>query len=145
MSEPERFSQDVEHLGLLGIFHYVGAGMVALFGCFPVFHLIIGMLMVVSPIVFGPAPNYPPPFIGWLFVILALAIMLAAWTFAGLLAWAGRCLRARKRYTFCLIIAFAECCFTPVGTVLGVFSIIVLMRPSVKHLFNSKAFMPHPT
>jgi hypothetical protein len=32
-----------------------------------------------------------------------------------------------------------ECIFMPVGTVLGVFTIIVLMRDSVKELFGHRA------
>jgi hypothetical protein len=31
-----------------------------------------------------------------------------------------------------------ECMFTPFGTVLGVFTIITLVRPSVKEVFESK-------
>jgi len=40
---------------------------------------------------------------------------------------------------FCLVMAGVECIFTPFGTVLGVLTIIVLVRPSVKELF-----MPRP-
>jgi hypothetical protein len=35
-----------------------------------------------------------------------------------------------------LAIAGIECIFIPFGTVLGVFTIIVLMRPTVKELFG---------
>ena len=145
MSEPERSNQDDEHLRLLGIFHYVCAGMAALFACFPIIHLVLGLMMVLNPRVFGPIKEQPPPFIGWFFVIFASGIMLAGWTFAGLVAWAGRCLGRRKHYTFCLVTACVACLFMPMGTVLGVFTIIVLMRPSVKTLFASQAPGTHPS
>jgi hypothetical protein len=49
---------------------------------------------------------------------------------------AGYFLSLRKYYTFCLVMAGIECLFMPVGTVLGVFTIIVLMRPTVKAMFE---------
>jgi hypothetical protein len=36
-----------------------------------------------------------------------------------------------------MVIAAIQCAFTPFGTVLGVFTLIVLVRPSVKALFLS--------
>jgi hypothetical protein len=136
MSDPKLISRDEEHLRLLTIFHYVCAGMAALFACLPIFHLIFGLVMVLRPEVFGSGKNQPPQFFGWFFVIFAGMFILAGWTFAVLLAWAGRCLSRRKRYTFCLVVAGVACLFMPFGTVLGVFTIIVLVRPSVKELFG---------
>ena len=37
---------------------------------------------------------------------------------------------------YCLVMAGIECLFMPFGTVLGVFTIIVLMRESVKEMFK---------
>ena len=51
------------------------------------------------------------------------------------MAIAGRFLATRKHYMFCLVMAAIECLFTPFGTVLGVFTIVVLMRDSVKQSF----------
>ena len=39
-------NQDLEHLRLLSIFHYVVAGLAALFALIPVFHLVFGIAMV---------------------------------------------------------------------------------------------------
>jgi hypothetical protein len=94
------------------------------------------LVMLFAPHVFGPGKNQPPLFLGLLFVILGLGLMLAGWTFAALLAWAGRCLGRRKHYTYCFVMACAACLFHPFGVVLGVFTIIVLLRPSVKELFD---------
>jgi hypothetical protein len=45
---------------------------------------------------------------------------------------------------FCLVMGGVECLFMPFGTVLGVFTIIVLMREPVKQLFgvNPPAIAP---
>jgi len=40
---------------------------------------------------------------------------------------------------FCLIVAGIICIFMPLGTILGVFTIIVLVRPSVKAMFEGQA------
>jgi hypothetical protein len=128
--------QDEQHLRLLSIFHYVCAGMAAFVGCIPIIHLVLGLVMVFRPEAFGPPKVRPPEFFGWFMVLLAGAFILCAWIFAVLLVSAGRFLARRKRYTFCLVVAGIACLFMPFGTVLGVFSILVLIRPSVKTLFE---------
>jgi hypothetical protein len=49
----------------------------------------------------------------------------------------GHFLGKRKRYWFSFIVACVECFSLPFGTILGVFTIIVLSRDSVKTLYNS--------
>jgi hypothetical protein len=138
MADPNLINRDEEHLRLLSVFHYVCAGMAALFACFPVIHLVLGLVMVLKPQVFGPGKQQPPLFIAWFFVIIASAFILTGWTFAALLAWAGRCLGRRKHYLYCLVMACVACIFVPFGTVLGAFTILVLIRPSIKALFESR-------
>ena len=130
-------NQDEEHLRLLSIFHYVCAGLSALCACFPIFHLVLGLFLMLKPESLGPAKDAPPAWIGGFFAVFAAIIILLGWTFAGLLAYAGKCLARRRNYTFCIVMAGISCVvFIPMGTVLGIFSIIVLVRPSVKALFN---------
>ena len=73
---------------------------------------------------------------GWMFVVFAGLFILAGWAFAVCLVLAGRFLARRKRYMFCLVMAALACMFMPFGTVLGVFTIIVLVREPVKDLFG---------
>jgi hypothetical protein len=129
-------NQDEEHLRLLSIFHYVCAGFAALFACFPIIHLIMGLVLVFHPESFGPSKEQPPAFFGIFFIVFALVLILMGWIFAGLLAYAGRCLGQRRHYTFCLVTAGIACLFMPFGTILGIFTIIVLVRPTVKPLFT---------
>ncbi len=139
MSEPVLINRDEEHLRLLTIFHYVCAGLAALFACIPIIHLVLGLVMVLAPHIFGPGKNQPPQFLGLFFVGFAMAIIALGWTFAALLAWTGRCLARRVHYTFCFVMACVACLFQPFGAVLGVFTIVVLLRPSVKQLFGQTA------
>ncbi len=127
---------DHEHLKLLSIFHYVLGGLSAFFACFPIIHLALGLFILLAPDKFGHRNEQPPEFIGWIFVIMASFFILAGWAFAVLVLIAGRFIARRAHYRYCFVIACVECLFMPFGTVLGVFSILVLNRPTVKSLFS---------
>ncbi|MEK7953915.1 hypothetical protein [Luteolibacter soli] len=138
---------DAEHLKLLSIFHYVLAGVAALFGSIPIFHVLFGVMIVNSkfPVPVPPpsagAPATPPmtgfpEAFGWMFIVMGSAFILLSWTYAGLLFYSGRCLSARRKWTFSFVMACISCIHVPFGTALGVFTILVLQRPSVKALFD---------
>lgn len=127
--------QNDEYLKLLVIFHYVVGGLEILFGMFGIFHLLMGLALVFGgPGMFGPPGphNTPPPtWFGWIFVVsgslwITLGILMGILTIQ-----AGRCLKRRVKRTFCLVVAGIGCCNMPFGTVLGVFTIIMLMKPEV--------------
>ena len=99
---------------------------------------------MLKPESFGSGKDRPPAWFGLLFVIFAGVLILLGWTFAVLLAVAGRNLGQKSCYTFCLVMACIACLWMPFGTVLGIFTIIVLMRPSVKPLFTGAAPPPSP-
>lgn len=132
-------TKDQEQLKLLAVFHYVVSGLTALCSLFPIFHLVFGLLFILAPENFEGRGEAPPPFIGWFFVIFAATFIIMGLIFASFILAAGRSLAKRKNHTFCLIVAGFECLFMPLGTVLGVFTIIVLMRESVKEMFAENA------
>ena len=68
----------------------------------------------------------------------ASVFILGGWTLAVLVLMAGRFIARRKHYMFCFVMACVECVFMPFGTALGVFTILVLSRQSVKRLFNPR-------
>lgn len=85
--------------------------------------------------------NEPPPeVLGGFFVGFGLVFMCMFFVLAVLAFWAGRSLAKHKNYTFCIVIAAIACLSMPLGTILGVFTIIVLMRDTVKTLFNGQNF-----
>ncbi len=130
--------QDMEHLRLLSIFHYVVGGIAGLFACFPCIHLVLGILLVSGAIPWqDQAGQQPPPaFVGWLFITIGGTFIVIGWSVALMILIAGRFLARYTHYMYCFVVAVIECLFMPFGTVLGVFTIIVLMRPSVKSLFQ---------
>ena len=129
-------NQDAEHLRLLSMFHYIVAGIVALFSCFPIIYVVMGVLMVSGGFSNQLGVNQPPPAFGWMFIVMGGMFILLGWIMACLVFMGGRFLARRKNYLYCLIVAGLSCLFVPIGTILGVFTIILLLRPSVKELFN---------
>ena len=128
-------TQDEQHLDLLAIFHYVVGGLTALFSCMFLFHVGIGIAML-NGAFDGKEP--PPKLFAWVFVVIGSLFILAGWTLAGLIVAAGRRLKRRASHTFCLVVAALECLLMPFGTVLGVFTLVVLMKEPVKQLFMGK-------
>ena len=126
-------NNDKEQLKLLSIFHYVVGGMMALFSCFPLIHIAIGFAMLCGAF---DGRDAPPKFLGLFFIILPGFMMLCGWTLAVCIFIAGSKLARYRARTFCLVIAGLECMFMPFGTVLGIFTIIILMKDSVKELFT---------
>jgi hypothetical protein len=133
-AQEQLVNRDDEHLNLLSILHYVLAGISALFSCFPIIHVAMGILFVVAP-PSSKGGGPPPQAFGWIFIIIGSSIILFGWTLAALIFFAGRSLSQRRRYMFCFVIACVMLLSFPFGTALGVFTIIVLQRPSVKDLF----------
>lgn len=125
--------QDADHLQLLTIFHYVVAGLAALFSCIPFLHFFMGLALTTG---FFGEETPETGVMGLVIMAITGAIILTGWCFAALIFWTGRNLARRTRYTFCLVMGGVQCIFMPFGTVLGVFTIIVLMRESVKEAFD---------
>jgi hypothetical protein len=132
-------NQDLQHLKLLSIFHYIVGGMSAMCACFPIIYFVFGLVMILAPAsMAAEGESAPPAIIGWFVVFFASCAMLMGWALAVCILLAGRFLSQRRHYMYCLVMAGIMCALLmPYGTVLGVFTIIVLLRPSVKSLFES--------
>jgi ABC-type Fe3+ transport system permease subunit len=130
-----------DDLRLLSIFHWVLAALAALFSAFPVLYIVMGVLVLQGRF---DDRNPPPEFLGWMMVAMGIAFTVAGLCYAALVAYAGRCVGRTRHWTFVIVIAALSCAFFPFGTVLGVFTIIVLSKPEVKALFQPQA-MPAGT
>ncbi len=133
-----RVFEDASHLRSLAIAHYVLAGLTAMIACLPLIHVGLGIMMV-SGSFFGSAssPSSMPPdqFMGWFFIAFGSVFVLLGWALAVAKFLVGRWLSARKHMTFCFVVACIECLNMPLGTILGVFTMVTLNKPSVKALF----------
>jgi hypothetical protein len=127
--------QDREQLDLLAIFHYVAAGITALLSLLPLVQLALGLGFLARV---PRAPRGEEIFaamFGWFFVLVAGVAVACGLALAACLAVAGRSLSQRRRHTFCVAVAAVACVMVPFGTLLGIFSLLVLTRPSVRALF----------
>lgn len=134
---PQMF-EDAEHLKLLSVFYYISAGLTALAGFFPALYIFMGGFLVGGgfPAASSSGPP-PPPWLGWVFIGGGLVLMLFIWAIAAAWYLAGKWISERRNWTFCFVMACVSCVNVPLGTALGVFTIVVLQRPSVRVLFGN--------
>jgi len=126
--------QDDEHLKLLAIFHYVLGGLAFLASLIGVLYVVMGLALFRHPMVHQQtAPPFHP---GTVLVVMGLVVALLCIALGVCKILAGRWITARKNRTFCLVIAGIECLGFPLGTALGIFSFVVLLRPSVAAMFE---------
>lgn len=136
--------EDQKQLDLLATFHWVVGGITGLFALLPSFHILLAWAMISAPEAFKPNPrnSFPPPEIPalfpWFILGLASLVIVSGLTLAVCMALSGRNLKKREKYSFSFVVACVECVFMPFGTILGVFTIIVLSRDSVKALYGNK-------
>ncbi|GAA4426162.1 hypothetical protein [Bremerella cremea] len=128
---PETDSNDEQHLRMLSIFYYV----MAAFDVLGLIVLGIQLLFVFAFTSGGPQPEAMRPFgaVFMLFILVLMGINLVMIVGNLLIAML---LPKRRNYTACMVVAGATCLMFPLGTVLGVFTILVLMRPSVQQSFD---------
>jgi hypothetical protein len=131
----QQWREDRDHLNILAILFYVWGGMSALMMSFFLIYVAMGIAMVSGGM--GTGRNAPPPGLGWFFIALGSGITLFGWMYGVLIAVTGRFLSRRRSWLFCFVVACICCMQMPLGTTLGIFTIIVLIRPSVKDLFAS--------
>jgi hypothetical protein len=135
---------DEEHLRLLSIGYFISAALTAFFSLFGLFYAAMGAFVgmaaskaAANAEVIDPT-KAAPAFVGWIFGGIGLAIFVFAITLAALKVRAGFCLKQRQSRTFCLVVAGLTCLGIPYGTALGVFTFIVLERPTVSRMFGVK-------
>jgi len=149
--------RDEEHLGILGIFNFVVAGL-CLFGMLAfVPHLIMvqsGMFDRMFekqwekiedrgerweersgeefPVAFDRETG---EFLKKTLQVFVVGFMLLTAVAGALCLLSGFGLRARRRRGLSIVVAVLQCFAMPVGTVLGVFTLVVLGRTSVQELY----------
>jgi hypothetical protein len=125
-------TEDEQHLNLLSLFHYIFGGLTALFACIPLIHVTIGLLLVS-----GKFDDQAPQWFGWIFVGMGGFVVLSGWALAAAILVCGRKLKQRTGRTYCLVVGALECALMPLGTVLGIFTLLTLSKESVKVRFEA--------
>lgn len=130
---------DHEQLRLLAIGHWISGGMSSLYSLFGLLYMGMGVLMQTA---MSAAPmragngQAPPPEVFWIFVLVGLAMFVFMISNALMNFRAAWCLKRHRGKVLCLITAGFNCFFIPYGTLLGVFTFVVLGRASVQALYE---------
>lgn len=119
--------QDEEHLKILSVGYYVMAGMIVFFALFGLIYVVLGIVFTIDP---PPTRSGDPPvtFMGPLFAIIGGLVTAFGSAFGVCTFLAGRYLKRRQHRTFCFVMAGLNCFYIPIGTALGVFTILVLLK-----------------
>jgi len=129
---------DQEHLNLLSIAYLVSAALSACFSLLGLVYAFMGAFFAAAiarmPATPGQAP--PPAFMGWLFGLIGLGMFVFVLTIGGLKFLVYRRLKQRRSRILCMVVAGVCCLGVPYGTLLGIFTFVVLTRPSVVRLFQ---------
>lgn len=129
----QRQSDDGQ-LNVLRILHYVWGGLSALLSCLFLIHIGMGVAMLSGAFddTGGPPGSPPPPrWVGWLFIGMGGTFLLIGWATAVANILSGRAIGRRKWRVFSIVVAAINCLAMPLGTALGVFTLVVLLRESV--------------
>jgi len=137
----DRLRKDNDHLKLLSVFHFVVSGLAILGIAFLCLHYFIMSTFFSHPEMWKPTKGVDAPpkeffehFIHvFVWFYLFMGVMFAAAFVLNIIS--GIFLRQKRHRMFSLIVAGLNCLQIPFGTALGVFTIIVLLRDSVRQSY----------
>jgi hypothetical protein len=141
MDSREQRLLDEEHLRLLRLGYLVAGGASVFFAFFPLFYVAMGVFVATGG--FNGTSHRTgepdPRLMGWIFVSIGIVIFIFAVLIAVLKFLTARALGRRRSRMLCLVTAGISCLGIPYGTVLAIFTFIVLSRPGVIALFDAVA------
>ncbi len=128
---------DDTHLRLIPVLYWLSGGLLGLYALFigAYFALIGGMFFTVP---FGPGES-PSTEVGWLWIAMTVFTLVIVGGLAVLKIMAGFWVRDRTHRVGTMVAAALSCLEIPYGTAIGVFTLVVLARPSVAALYEGIA------
>jgi ABC-type phosphate transport system permease subunit len=134
--------KDLEHLKLLGIFHYIW-GALSLLGGIVIggYFLVIGIILMNNPPTSTSSEDSGTASMAG-GILIGVGVVLFIVVVYGILTLmaGGKYRKHQGGYWFCFILAIVTLVIGGIpGIVLGIFSLIVLSRDSVKALFRGQS------
>jgi hypothetical protein len=133
---------NTEHLNLLSIFYFAFGGL-SLLGAFILFiyMLVIGLVFSNRHIQESIQSQPDGEIVGYVFGVISVVLIVVfvlVLTVGILQLMAGFRLRQKRTKNFIVVVAVLALLSFPLGTVLGIFTIIVLSRPAVVEIFQKE-------
>jgi hypothetical protein len=132
---------DREHLRLLKIGFYILTALCGLGSLAGLIFLAVGGFVASGAI---SAHDGDASVIGWVFPLVGWGMLVGGGVFTFLTWQVAQCLAEYRSRTFCMVMAALWCLHMPLGTIVGVFALVVLSRPSVQALFDRGSVAPLP-
>lgn len=128
--------QDVSQLRTVAICTFVYAALVGVASLLGLVYVAIGLAVATGA---PAAPGDPSPeVIGGVFAIAGLVVCALFGAKAVLLVFSGVGMLRQKWRTASYVAAGLACANMPIGTILGVFTFLVLGRPGVRALYDAQ-------
>ena len=122
---------DADHLKMLSVGFYIQSGISLLLGLYGLFYIVLGLL--------GGSTGQPGERLPMMvFVGMGVGLLVIGLLMAALNLVAGRSMTRKQNATLIQILAGLSCLNVPYGTALGVLTLMVMNRPSVKALFEGR-------
>lgn len=129
IDEPQKKADD-DHIRILSVFHYVVAGFAIAGLLFLGLHFAIMNTVFTNEFMNEEEVVEIESFFGifrWFYLLMGFVFLADA----AVNVLSAIYMKQRRHRTFSLVVAGINCLWMPLGTVLGVFTILVLLRPSV--------------
>jgi hypothetical protein len=127
---------DLQHLKLLSIFHYIIGGLACFCGLLWVIYIVSGVILLIASGSMTGDDRTGAAIGGVLASVVGIFLFVLFEAYGILSLIAGRRYARPEGYKFCFALAVVTCLNFPLGTALGIFAIVVLNRPSVKARFQ---------
>ena len=136
-------TRDTEHLKLLFIFNIVMGILIILFSSLFIFYLYFMNKLFTDPRFYSFYPNYEnTPVINEtmrsLITLMIGGIIVIGWLTGIATILSGVFIKRRKYRMFSIVVAGINCFHVPFGTMLGVFTMVVLFRDSVISIYRQQ-------
>lgn len=138
-------ASDAHDLRLLAWFHYGLGALTALTAVIGAPLIWIGYQWMYPAEGAGPRPVapgeelYEPEVVGAVMIAAGAGTVSLCLVHGAFLAYIGRCLAKRRRRILCLVFSFLNLLDLPFGTILSIFTLLVLNRPAVQEAFAAPA------
>jgi hypothetical protein len=124
--------QKSNYLDILAVFHYVNGGLTAILTLGALGFLGIGL---------GGATDWGghwEPEAGCSIIAIMTLIFILLGGYAVLNLLTGRAIQTRRGYVLCLLTSAVNCLNMPLGTLLGIFTLVLLADAEVRPLFEGQ-------